>query len=102
MTFETGLQIVGVVASIGVALLAWSLKRNVADSDARSARIEKSVGDVAADVRQLSSTLGSHGERLAAGDEKLKAHENRIQGLEDRERLRGCFGSCRHITGGEG
>jgi hypothetical protein len=95
VTTELALQVVGLVATGGIGLLAWSLNRNVRAQDDK-------LSAIGTDVRQLAGAVGNHGERLAAGDEQLKAHGERLQGIEDRERERGCFGRCRVEAGGAG
>ena len=72
-----GLPLLGVL----LALLGWSLRGNLRTLADR-------IGEVAADVRQLASSVGDHTSRLAAGDEKLRNIEHRLDKLEDRERER--------------
>lgn len=92
MTPELGLQLLCLLATAVLALLAWGLKRSVADVDRRLVRMET-------DLRQAASSIGAHSERLAAGDVELRGLRDRVQGLEDRERARGCFGAC-HLSKG--
>lgn len=88
MTPEFVVQLATFAISGCVGLLAWSLKRNAAEQD-------KKLDGIADDMRRLSASVGAHGERLAAGDVELRNLGVRLQGLEDRERTRGCFGACR-------
>lgn len=88
MTPEVMLNVAGLVGTGVVSLLVWSLKRNVTGVDSKLDRIER-------DVRQLSAQVGSHDASLAAGVVKFSALEKRIDGLEERERDRGCFSNCR-------
>ena len=81
MTPELIASVGGFVATCLVALLAWSMRRNVRDIDDKVGRIET-------DVRTLSSQGARHGESLAAGVQQFKAVEKRLDGLEERERIR--------------
>lgn len=74
-------------AKSAVAGLAADVKAAVGESAAETRR---AVDGLAGEVRALAATLGAHGERLARGDEKLSSLERRVDGLEDRERDRGC------------
>lgn len=93
VTPELALQVAGLVATAVLGILSWSLKRNVSDVDRKLGRME-------ADLRQAAASIGTHESRLAAGDVELRELRARLQGLEDRERARGCFGSC-HAAGKE-
>jgi hypothetical protein len=88
------LQVAGLVGTAIVAVLAWSLRRNVKAADGTMARVEASVSAVATDVRQLASSVQAHDRSLAAGAVTISSHGERINGLESRERERGCFGPC--------
>jgi hypothetical protein len=95
---ENPVQLLTTIASIVgpllVALLVWSLKRNIQDQDNKLAAI-------ATDVRQLSSTVGNHATSLAAGAQRFQDLSDKVKGLEDRERARSCFGVCKlHGDGG--
>lgn len=87
-----GLTAAGVVVG---GLLSFSLRRNVRDQDERSKRIETGVDKVSTDLRQLTNTVGTHGESLAEGRATFRGLQESVKGLEDRERQRGCFGTCR-------
>lgn len=94
MTTSDLIQIAGLVGTAGAALLVWSMKRNVKTADETSARVEKAITSVATDVRQLAAAVHGHETRLAAGAVTMSAHGERLNGLEARERERGCFGPC--------
>jgi hypothetical protein len=89
------MQAAGLLGLGVIGLLSFSLRRNVSDQDARSKRIEAGISEVAADVRQLTSTVGTHGESLAEGRATFRGLQESVKGLEERERQRGCFGTCR-------
>lgn len=99
-TFNLVLQAVGILGTGAIGLLMASLRRNISEGDARAKRIEDGVAGVASDLRTLSGTVGAHGESLAEGRATFRALQDSVKGLEDRERQRGCFGSCRHHPGG--
>lgn len=111
---QTGMpwqQVVGPVLTIGAAILSWSILRNIKGIDGGVKRVEGKIDRVETDVRQLASTTGSHGERLAAGNARFEAIEKavserhtalseRVTGIESRERQREreCFE--RHAAAG--
>lgn len=70
------LQVAGAVGMAIVAVVGWSIRRNVQGLDEKLSRIET-------DVRQLSAQGARHGESLAAGVQQFKAIERRIDKLED-------------------
>lgn len=74
-------------ASIITTVIAWSLRRNVGGVDDK-------ITQIATDVRQLTSTVGGHDKQLAAGTVEITGLKERVDGIEDRERARGCFGAC--------
>lgn len=78
MTPELALQIIGIVGTGIVAVLAWSMRRNVQEVDAKLGRIET-------DVRQLSAQGARHGEALAGGVVKFSAIEKRLDKIEDKQ-----------------
>jgi hypothetical protein len=88
VTPEVALQVAGLVLTGGVGLLFWSLKRNVSD-------VDKKLGRMESDLRQAAASIGAHETRLAEGGVRIENLEERVKGLEDRERTRGCFGACR-------
>lgn len=94
MTLAEIIQVAGLVAATGGALLVWSMKRNVKAADATIARVEAAITAVASDVRQLASAVQGHETRLAEGKVTMENHGQRLLGLEERERERGCFGPC--------
>lgn len=83
------MQLVVTAAGSGLlGLLIWSLKRNISSLDASVKSVDDKVGRVETDVRQLSAQGARHGEALAGGVAKFAAIEKRLDGLEDRERIR--------------
>jgi hypothetical protein len=92
-------QVVAALASpvltVGVGILAWSLRRNATQQDQKLGRIENTLAE-------MSGKLNSHGERLAAGDVEITGLRERMNGLESRERARGCFGRCPHLVAVDG
>ena len=110
--FAMLLQIAGPVASFLVAVLVFALNRRAAqadrDRDDVTERIETLAGELrdaltrlAADLRGLAGTVSNHETRLARGDGTFERFQGqvadlsrRLDGLESRERERGCFVRC--------
>jgi hypothetical protein len=86
---EIALQLAGLLGTSLVAVLAWSMRRNVQSVDEKVGRIET-------DVRQLSAQGARHGESLAAGVATFKSIEKRLDALEAEQKTlsRECF-ACR-------
>ena len=89
MSSEILLQIAGLLGTALVAVLAWSMRRNVQ-------AVDEKVVAIATDVRQLSAQGARHGESLAAGVATFKAIEKRLDKLEEKQEEMGreCF-ACR-------
>jgi outer membrane murein-binding lipoprotein Lpp len=68
---------VGITAAVG--LLGWSLRQTLRG-------VRDKLDQIAADVRQLSASVGVHESQLARGDVELRELKRRVDGLEDRER----------------
>jgi hypothetical protein len=85
MTPDITLQLAAIVApvvgSAVVGLLVWSLRRNVQSLD-------QAIGEIRVDMRTLASQTTQHGSALAGGVVKFQTIERRLDGLEDRERVR--------------
>lgn len=71
--------------------LVEAIREEISRSGEETRQAVTALGE---EVRTLSGTLGRHGERLAGGDVKLDALGKRVDGLEERERTRGCFPGC--------
>lgn len=78
MTPEFIVSAGGGLATIVLAVLAWSINRNVSNVDGKVSRIET-------DVRQLSAQGARHGEALAGGVAKFAAMEKRLDKVEAKQ-----------------
>lgn len=78
MSAELLLQLAGLLGTSLVAVLAWSLRRNIGG-------MEDKLDLVATDVRQLAAQGARHGESLAAGVQQFKAVEKRLDKIEDKQ-----------------
>jgi septal ring factor EnvC (AmiA/AmiB activator) len=78
VTPEILLQLTGLLFSSLIAVLAWSMRRNIQS-------LESQIKDVATDVRQLAAQGARHGESLAAGVQQFKNMERRLDKLEERQ-----------------
>jgi len=82
MSPEAVLQLaVTALGSVGLGLLVWALRRNIQSLD-------RDIGEIKTDVRSISQQTTQHGAALAGGVVKFQAIEKRLDGLEDRERVR--------------
>jgi hypothetical protein len=82
-------------AAASAAKLSADLAAAVREEIARSgAETRQAVDALGAELRTATATLGRHGERLAGGDVKIASLDERVKGLEERERERGCFPGC--------
>lgn len=82
MSTEAILQLaVTALGSLGIGLLVWALRRSVQGLD-------RDIGEIKGDVRALAGQTTQHGTALAGGVVKFTAIEKRLDGLEDRERIR--------------
>lgn len=89
MTPEFLLQASGLLGTSLVAVLAWSLRRNLTG-------MEGKLDSVATDVRQLAAQGARHGESLAAGVQQFKTVERRLDKIEERqERFQADCIACR-------
>jgi hypothetical protein len=84
---QLALAIASPALSAIVGLVIWSVKRTLHTQDQTLERI-------AADLRQISGTVGAHTVQLAEGGVTIRGLTARVDGLEDRERQRGCFAAC--------
>jgi uncharacterized protein (DUF3084 family) len=78
MSTEVLLQLAGLLGTLLIAILAWSLRRNIQSLDGQ-------IKNVATDVRQLAAQGARHGESLAAGVQQFKAVEKRLDKLEEKQ-----------------
>lgn len=88
MVVQLAVSLVGVLATAALGVIGWSLRRNVQELDAK-------ITSIATDLRQLSASVAGHENRLGQGDVKISELCRRVEGLEDRERERGCFARCK-------
>ena len=86
---STVISAAGFVATSLVAVLAWSMRRNVRD-------VDEKVISIATDVRQLASQGARHGEALAGGVVKFATIEKRLDKVEAKqEKLGEDCAACR-------
>lgn len=101
----TWVQVAGPVGTVLLALLSWSLLRNIKGVDKSVGGVATKVDALQAKVNELSATTAVYGERLAQGNTRFEAIEKavavgdaavleRVKDIEERERQRGCFGGC--------
>lgn len=79
-----------------IPILGWSLQRNIK-------ALDKSLGSLNKRLDGLAETVGRHEISLTAGNgefrsirEEIRRMQLAIDGLENRERTRGCGPSCRY------
>ena len=87
VTADGWITIATFVCTIIIGLVAFLIRRSLSAQDTV-------LNGMASDMRQISSRVSSHAEALAAGTVRFSELDKRVEGLEERERARGCFGPC--------
>jgi hypothetical protein len=77
-TPEFIVAVAGPVGTILVAILTWSLKRNLKSQD-------DTLKGIATDVSKLAGTTSAHATSLAVGNEKFRTLEGKIEAAVTRE-----------------